>query len=386
MTKSVADHVADMLADIQQQPGPLDESNNHTPTPDISAEKSTPGAEDTEPIHVFFVRESEVQQALLDARSVEAEPEAPTTPQPVTSRKAVTRKTVLSVGIFTICLLISILLVIIPQFVTPQATVTIIPVAKTISATKAITVHARVLPALTLSQSQTVPATGKRHQDAAQAHGTITFYNGLFTIQTVGAGTIFTASNGVPIVTDQPAIIPAGNPPSYGQVTVLAHAIVAGSQGNIQAYDINQACCATSVLAKNTQDFTGGQNAREYLVVTKADIDQPATILAATLEKSERAALEAQLKPGEALITPPCTEQITTNHKAGEEASSITVSVSETCSSVAYPASDLHRQAIQMLDQEAIRHLGTGYIPFGDTHVTIIHATISDQARGIATL
>ena len=55
--------------------------------------------------------------------------------------------------------------------------------------------------------------------------------------------------------TGQDATIPAGNPPSYGQVTVAAHAIQSGSRGNIAAYDINEACCALSVLAKNTEPF-----------------------------------------------------------------------------------------------------------------------------------
>jgi hypothetical protein len=152
-----------------------------------------------------------------------------------------------------------------------------------------------LLPALTLSQNITVSATGNRHQAATRALGTITFYNGLFTSQTIAKGAIFTASNGVQIVTTQPAIIPAGNPPSYGQVTVSAHAVIAGSQGNIRAYGINTACRGTSVLAKNTEAFTGGQSAREYTIVTEADIQNAASPLQATLSQSEQAALQAQL-------------------------------------------------------------------------------------------
>ncbi len=130
-----------------------------------------------------------------------------------------------------------------------------------LSTTIAILIHGRVLPALTLSQSTTVTATGKRHQDATRAEGEITFYNGFFTSQTIAAGTILTSADGVQIVTDEPASIPAGNPPIYGQVTVSAHSLNMGAQGNIQAYDINEACCLTSVLAKNTEAFTGGLDA-----------------------------------------------------------------------------------------------------------------------------
>src|SRR6266702_4379569 len=62
-------------------------------------------------------------------------------------------------------------------FLAPSATVTIIPVERNITLTTAIQVHGRELPALTLIQSTTAPATGIQHQDATRAKGTITFYN-----------------------------------------------------------------------------------------------------------------------------------------------------------------------------------------------------------------
>src|SRR5215469_10617129 len=38
--------------------------------------------------------------------------------------------------------------------------------------------------------------------------------------QTVAAGTVLTGNDGVVIVTDVPAVIPAGNPPAFGITTV----------------------------------------------------------------------------------------------------------------------------------------------------------------------
>src|SRR6266705_672629 len=180
---------------------------------------------------------------------------------------------------------------------TPSATVTIIPVERNITLTTAIQVHGRELPALTLIQSTTAPATGKQHQDPTRAAGTITFYNGLLSSQTVAGGTVLTGSDGVQVITDQPAIIPAANPPCEGKVTVTAHAVVPGQQGNIPAYDINQACCASSVLAKNTSAFTGGAAARDFLAVRRTDINTTVTSLLLTLSQSENAALQAQLHP-----------------------------------------------------------------------------------------
>ncbi len=262
----------------------------------------------------------------------------------------------------------------VPLF-TPSATVTIIPVERTITTRAVIQVPGRALLPLTLMQSMSAPATGNRHQDATRATGTITFYNGLLSSQTIAAGTVLTGNDGVHIITDQAASIPAGNPPIYGQVTVSARAVLAGEQGNILAYDINQACCATSVVAKNTQPFIGGQSARDVLVVTRTDINTVVTSLLVTLSQSENAALQAQLRPGEALITPNCTPRISSDHKPGDEAKQVSISVSVTCSGIAYTAHTLHQNAIQLFTSDATSKLGAHYTLVGDIQITIIHAT-----------
>ena len=268
----------------------------------------------------------------------------------------------------------------------PSATITILPVEKNLSLTDSMKVQGRELPPLTLMQSTTAPATGKRHQDATRAHGTITLYNGLLTSQTIPAGTIFTDHRGVQIITDQAAVIPAGNPPSYGQVSVPAHAVFAGPQGNIPAYAINTACCATSVVAKNTGAFSGGAAAREYLVVTRTDINNAVTSLLVTLSQSEDAALQVQLHPGEALITPTCTPHVASDHRPGDEAKHVSVTIAVTCIGIAYAANTLYQDATQLLTLQAATTFGATYSLIGDIQVTIVHASITDHTQGIATL
>jgi hypothetical protein len=267
---------------------------------------------------------------------------------------------------------------------TPMATVTILPIERGITITTAIQVYGRQVLPLTVMQSITVAATGKRHQAATRASGTITFYNGLLSSQTIAAGTVLTGQNGVEIITDQPAPLPAANPPMEGQVTVSAHAITTGASGNIPAYDIDQACCVTSVLAKNIKAFTGGQSARSYTVVTKSDLEAAATTIKTTLDTSEQAALNAQAITGESLTPLLCSKKVLADHQAGDETRELSVTVSETCSSIAYAAHDVDQDATQMIT--AAKRLGTGYSLLGDTQVTITHATITNQVRGIATL
>jgi hypothetical protein len=277
----------------------------------------------------------------------------------------------------------------IEPILTPSAIVTIIPRQEHLSTTGTIQLHARLLPALTLSQSTTVSATGKRHQDATKAAGTITFYNGLLSTQTLTAGTILTGADGREVQTDEPAVIPPASnttPPQFGEVTVSAHAIHTGEQGNIPAYDINGSCCATSVLVKNTDAFSGGQNERNFTVVSRSDIQTATTTIKTTLVKSEKAALTAQVNAGEALIPPLCSDTVTSDHQAGEEAKEVTVTLSETCSGMAYDTQTLHQNAQQLITKAALKRLGTDFRLMGDLRVSILHATVTDSNQGIVTL
>jgi len=235
----------------------------------------------------------------------------------------------------------------------------------------------RVLSPLTISQSQTTPTTGKGHQDAKQATGFITFYNGLFTSQTIAPDTIFTGADGIQVVTDQQATIPAGNPPSYGQVTVSAHAISPSVKGNIPAYDINEACCATSVLAKNTNPFTGGQDKRNYQTVAKKDIDTISAPLKTAVAQSMSGALQGQVQPHEQLYILPCTPTQTSDHQPGEEAREVKVTVSQTCSAVAYNSQELETKATAFLATQALHKTGAGYSLLGNVLVSVKQASVT---------
>ena len=266
----------------------------------------------------------------------------------------------------------------------PTATITIIPKAEEMTLTGTLQLG-RVVSPITLSQSATGPATGKGHQDAKQATGTITFYNGQLSPQTVPAGTILTGTDGVQIITDQDATIPAAdptaNPPVFGQVTVSAHVVNSGVRGTIPAYDISQPCCLASVIAKNTQAFHGGQDERDYQTVTQADIDVAAASLKTTLSESMQGALEGQLKNGEALVTPLCSTAVTADHRPGEEATQVKVITSKTCSAVAYNKDALRAQVTQLLTTQARNKLGSRYSLLGTVQVTVTQASVPSKTK-----
>jgi hypothetical protein len=257
----------------------------------------------------------------------------------------------------------------------PTVTVTMLAKSQIVSLTG--TLHlVRLLNPITVSQSTMAATTGKGHQDSKQATGLITFYNGQFQSVAVPAGTILTTSDDVLIATDQGALLPAGNPPAYGQATVSAHAIIPGARGNIAAYAINVACCAPSVLAKNTQSFTGGQDERDFHTVSQNDIDHAGTPLNTALTRSVSGALQAQVANSESLQTLPCTPTVRSDHLAGQESREVKVTVSETCGAVAYSNDALRAQATALLTFQATQRLGAGYTLGGEIHLTIRQATV----------
>jgi len=260
---------------------------------------------------------------------------------------------------------------------TPTATITITPQVKTITLTATMQLG-KLLSPITLSESQTVPTTGHGHQDAKAATGTVTFYNGLFTQQFITQGTEFTSSDGVNIVTTQPAYIPAGNPNTgYGTVTVTAQAVYVGANGNINAGDVNTTI-NNGLLVKNNQ-FSGGQNERDFSIVTKSDTDTAAATLKAKVTASMTAALQGQLMPGESIQPTPCTPTVAANHQIGDEAETLEVTVSKTCNAIAYDTKELDTQATHLLTTQATKQLGQGYTVYGNVQVTVTKATTTNK-------
>jgi len=271
---------------------------------------------------------------------------------------------------------------------TPIVTITITPQVQTITITKTFPlgidgVQGRVLPVLTVSQSQTTQATGKGHQNARQATGTLTLYNGLFTAQDVPGGTVFTGGDGVQVVTRTSITIPAANPPQFAEGSVSAYAVRAGRTGNIAAGDID-ITIANGVLVKNSQ-FAGGRDARDFISVTKGDIQGSVSSLTSTLLSSERAALSTQLTEGEELVSPTCSPTVTTNHRPGDEASAVQVMVSESCKALAYNQQALQKATTQQLTTKT-NTIEKGYHLARAIEVTVLSAQITDQPRGAASI
>ncbi|MBV9688209.1 MAG: hypothetical protein JO202_00705 [Ktedonobacteraceae bacterium] len=273
----------------------------------------------------------------------------------------------------------------------PVATVTIVPVSRAISTTTTLQVvtgpanaaheqiPGRALAAVTMSEARTIATTGVTHHQAQAAHGLVTFYNGAPSAQMVAAGTLLTGGDGVEVVTEQDALIPAVAYPTLGQVTVPAVATITGPAGNIRASDIYGPCCRLNVSAVNSA-FTGGQDARTYPSVGQQDISSVGTSLQASLKTAIQATLDAQVQPDETLLLPlPCQQQVTPDHAIGAEASQVQVTVSEICQGVVYQTQAYQTVLAQVLTQAATEQLGAGYSQVGAMQATINNVTLHEH-------
>jgi hypothetical protein len=356
-------------------------------------------------LHIVIVQEPEpeadgpvVESTLAPASDPACQPttgelDAPSGDDPpVFSLPSMTRpsrrKRVLWIGISTSAalVLLAILLLVSPLMLVAPVTVTLIPSSRTLTTTMQVTLSTgsrpapgslvgRALPMLSLSETLTVPTTGMGHQQAEPGHGQVTFYNAAPQIQTIPAGTLLTGKDGVEIVTDADAVIPAATFPTDGQASIPAHAVNVGPAGNITAGDLYGACCREDVFVQNTAAFSGGQNARTFPMVSMQDVAKVEGILHPQLIASLKAAFLTDLATGEALLTPfACREDVDGSAGIGDEATSLTLMLTETCTADAYQTQELAALVNQQLMARAQQQVGSGYTLTGPITPQVLDA------------
>lgn len=259
----------------------------------------------------------------------------------------------------------------------PTVTITLVPEVRHMSLQNSASLGKRLAP-ITVNQSQSIATTGHGHQDARSAEGTLTFYNAAFRAQTVEAGTVLTASDGVEVVTAAAVTIAANAPPSDGEASVLAHALQKGTQGNIAGLALNMAL-SPALYVKNLTPFHGGQDERDYRVVTKADLDTVVSALKQKVATSMTTTLQEQVTPEKQLERITCPLTISADHRVGEEASRVQVRVSQTCTAIVYDSRQLTALATGLLRTQAQKTLGQGYTLSGEASITITKAQLIQQ-------
>jgi len=340
-------------------------SSNGEATMHVDEKETKPAGTPTEPVSEplnFAYLESEpLSKEEADEIFVNAVSEIPT--QPLSKRR--TREEIHALILLYVLVLFFIAGSLIGILTYPSVTIDLVPMSKRVSVLTQLSIPTRTLPPVTLSKSLTATTTGKGYQVARRATGNLTFYNGLFTQQTLPIGTVFIGRSGVKVSTDETVTLPAATPPQFAEATVSAHALQPGAAGNIQAGDVN-ATVSNGVLVKNTSAFHGGRDARDFQAVSQSDLDN----LTTKLQQQLTQALPHQflLRSGEALQTTNCLFKATPNHQPGAEAREVTVNASKTCEGIAYSQDELERSATAAF---TTTRPGTNYLLEGDIQINV---------------
>ncbi len=273
---------------------------------------------------------------------------------------------------------------------TPKVTIT--PKSQTVSNTFAIValtsapdpnkreVAARILKAASPAQSMTVDSTGSI--PGARATGALTFLNSTGSDKSFGS-VILRGASGVPLTFNGPITVFA-NP---GFQTITGFAVNIGSAGNIGALDISGSCCAAGITVKNGA-FGGGQDPLPNSVVQQSDINGAADALTTSLTPGTQSDLQKQVKPNEQVVpgTFKCSKStFNANHKAGDRAPDVTVTVVVTCTEEVYDQQAALTMVANLLKAQASKDPGAAYALTGNIVTGVTKATVLDT-RGTVSL
>lgn len=279
------------------------------------------------------------------------------------------------------------------------ATVTITPKSQVVSDTyviqavtttpnaDALQVSLRHLTATPPSQNKTVTGTGHTQTSPTKATGFVTLYNSTLKSVTVSPATFPQLPNGVIIATDATVTIPAATLDANGNLVtakkaVAAQAQSAGTIGNIAAQSLlDQDCCGAHLTATNLTAFTGGQDSQNYTFVQQSDVDAVVTPLVNTLAQQAKDQFNKQLAANEALAeNPTCPAPTVTDDPGaigdkGHSIPSLAVTVSATCTGIAYDKAGAQKVAQQRLQKNANVNPGKGYVLSGPVSSQITKVT-----------
>jgi len=254
-------------------------------------------------------------------------------------------------------------------------------------------VQAQQLAYTTPSQSQTVLATGSDTTPGTQAKGIVTFWNNDSTSHEVSAGTVLSnaLSSPIHVRVDQTITVPAAQRGFAGTYPANAHIVETGAVGNIPRFingstqGFQSSCCGQNIWggAQNNSPFSRGADPQSYTVVQQSDIDGAANALAKAHHPDPLHVLQIQIHSNEQVIgTPQCNPNVKPDHAAGDQATSVTVTVSFTCIGEVYDHDGALAVATQWLKQDAIQNLGTNYTLMGKVVPTLTQVLVTDTSSG----
>lgn len=212
---------------------------------------------------------------------------------------------------------------------------------------------------VSLDDKATVPSSGKK-EVGDKAKGNITLYNNNESKKSLSAGTVITSSNNIDFTLDKDVSIASasgdafsGTKPGTAQASVTAKNI--GTDSNLPSGTKFTVNGTSNVVAKNDSAFSGGTK-KDVTVVAKADRDKLLLQIPKDLESKAKDALAQKLSGSQELLPLELTTSIDKKEfdkNVGDEAKTVTATVTVSFSAIAYAKADLEDFAKAIIEKKA---------------------------------
>lgn len=251
---------------------------------------------------------------------------------------------------------------------------------------------ARILSTTTGLYTQTVNATGQGTIPGTHASGTalVDNFNSSGPL-TLTAGSVYAnnySSINIHLVIDADVTVPpAISTINFTQRPVAAHILEVGTIGNNEFNSDMQAQNNGTWSVFNNPPFSNGQDSQTYTAVQQSDINGAASALENANAPNAQQLLQSQAGASEQFIgNPSCTPNVRANHSPGDNATTVTVSVSYTCTGEVYDASKALSMAVQLLTRQAATSPGSGYALVGRITTSVGNVTLANASSGAVSI
>ncbi len=270
------------------------------------------------------------------------------------------------------------------MYILPTATVTVVPVEKSISADLVyglagtgqnydVTIQPQPVTSTSTFDKQ-IPTTGERFEPDGTADGNVLLTNPLLQVVTVPSGTALAGKNGMNYITQKDVSVPAADPYgslSFGSATVAVAAASAGDSGNTDAGTI-VGQLDSGVFFTN-RDAIGGGTMKRIAVVSQDDINalQAAaqTDLAGKVDQEFQSSISTgmQMVPNSETKSDPTYQY---SLAAGQDGDQVSVHATQTITGQVFDPGKLNALAKDEAARQLAAKAGSDDIILGDT-VTI---------------
>ena len=232
--------------------------------------------------------------------------------------------------------------------------------------------QARIISVASLPQSGILYASGLIPIN--HASGMLVFLNNTNHSITL-TSSIFVGRSRIPVSFHGPVVIPAVPP----DVIIVGFAMQPGPV-DVPVFDIDQMCCASGIVVKNTTSFSLNPTFPEGDSIQQSGIDYVTDPWSIWLQKNLLIQIKGQIKGMERVVddTLHCQQSVVTS---AHPVHTVVFAIQDICSEIVYDYQTVQVQAEALFRSQVAQ--GLAHSLLGPTTIRILHASLNSSRRQI---